>query len=96
VPNITSRAFITPEDDDVYEVVVRSDGDYEGTIYIDAIGENGANEALPLLAAATADGEKLEVDYNRIKSVRIFKDIPNRIGIRFKTPGKYSLRASVS
>lgn len=96
VPNITSRAFITPEDDDVYEVVVRSDGDYEGAIYIDAIGENGANEALPLLAAAAADGEKLEVDYNRIKSVRISKDIPSRIGIRFKTPGKYSLRASLS
>lgn len=96
VPRVAVRSFITPEDEDVYEVILRTDADHEGCVWIDAVGDNGASEALPLLGAALEDGTALPFDYNKIGPLRFQKDAPLRIGLRFKTPGKFSLRASLS
>jgi hypothetical protein len=95
-PDLRSRAFSSSQAHDLYEVVLRTDGDYEGSVWLDAIGDDGSTESIALDSAVIVDGDEIEVEQARIKSVSLRAGEVCRIQVRLKNAGKYSLRASLS
>ncbi len=95
-PNLQTRAFSQSQTNDVYELVLRSDGDYEGSVWVDAIGDDGSPEGIVLDGAEMIGRGKLEVEQARLKDVPLKAGEVCRIHVRLKNPGKYSLVASLS
>jgi hypothetical protein len=96
LPNLTARAFCESPKSDVYEVVLRSDGDYSGNVWIEALGDDGTAENIPLESAETATGKTLQVENTKVKDLQLTAEKTLRLRVKLRRPGKYSLRASLS
>lgn len=92
VPMLVSRAFRSSGDDFV-ELVLRADGDYEGNVWIEAFGDDGSSDNLPLESAEIIDSGPAEVEQSKIKDVKLAANEPVRVRLRLKQPGKYAVRA---
>jgi len=55
VPALTTRAF-SPSADETVELVLRSEGDYQGNVWIEALGDDGSSDNLPLESAEIIGG----------------------------------------
>jgi hypothetical protein len=94
VPAVETRAF-SPSNDDTVELVLRSDADYEGNVWIEGLGDDGSSENLPLESAEIIDGGPAEVEQSKIKDVKLAAGEPVRVRLRLRQPGKYAVRATL-
>jgi uncharacterized cupredoxin-like copper-binding protein len=75
---------------------LRSDGEYEGSIWLEAMGEDGSAEQIALETAELVGTGPLEVEQTKINNVRLVGNESSRLRVKLKQPGKYSLRASLT
>jgi hypothetical protein len=95
VPALETRAF-SPSNDDAVELVLRSDGDYDGNVWIEGLGDDGSSENLGLESAEIIGGGMAEVEQSKIKDVKLVAGEPLRVRLRFREPGKYAVRATLA
>lgn len=96
VPALSSRAFYPSDDDDAIELVLRADGDYEGSVWIEALGDDGSAENLLLESAEIVGVGAAEVEQSKIKNVTLVVEETVRVRLYVKQPGKYAVRATLS
>lgn len=78
-----------------YELIVRSDTEFEGPIAIHAVGEDGHPENVRLNSAALArTGDALPVDGNTVAGVSLTPSDPLRLHIELVALERRSLIAS--
>lgn len=94
-PNVITRAFSDSNVGDVYELILRSDGDYDGSIYLEGVGDDGSADQLALESAELIGGGSLEVERAKISKVILNDKDAVRLRVRLKQPGKYSLKVSL-
>jgi hypothetical protein len=95
VPALESRAF-SPAADEAVELVLRSDGDYEGNVWIEGLGDDGSSENLPLESAEIIGGGPAEVEQSKIKDMKLSAGETVRVRLRLRVPGKYAVRARLA
>jgi hypothetical protein len=95
VPALETRAF-SPSNDETVELVLRSNGDYDGNVWVEGFGDDGSSENLALESAEIVGGGSAEVEQGKIKDVKLTSGEPLRIRLRFKEPGKYAVRATLT
>lgn len=96
LPSLNTRAFSDSQKNDVYEVVLRSDGDYKGGVWIEALGDDGSAESIALQSAESSGGKLLQVEHAKINDVQLIAQKTYRLRVTLRRPGKYSLRASLA
>jgi hypothetical protein len=96
VPALSARAFCPSDNEDIVELVLRSDGDYEGNVWIEGLGDDGSAENLALESAEIAGGGHAEVEQSKIKNMKLTANQAVRVRVRLKQPGKYAVRATLS
>ncbi|MDD5199830.1 MAG: hypothetical protein PHC88_08505 [Terrimicrobiaceae bacterium] len=96
VPSLFTRAFCPSDSQDAVELVLRSDGDYEGNIWIEGLGDDGAAENLVLESAEIVGIGPAEVEQSKIKNVTLTTGQAVRVRVFLKQPGKYAVRATLS
>jgi hypothetical protein len=94
-PALMTRAF-SPSDDDTVELVLRCDGDYEGNVWIEGLGDDGSSENLPLESAEIIDSGPAEVEQSKIKDMKLAAGQTVRVRLRLRQPGKYAVRATLA
>ena len=67
-PNLTTRAFCPSDTDDIVELVLRADNDYEGNVWIEGLGDDGSSDNLPLESAEIVDAGWLRWSRTRSKT----------------------------
>lgn len=95
-PNLTTRAFCSSDADEVIELVLRTDNDYEGNVWIEGVGDDGSSNNLPLESAENVVAGPAEVEQNKIKDVKLAAGETVRFRLRLKQPGKYAVRATLA
>ena len=95
-PALTVRAFCPTGADDTFEVVLRSDGDYEGHVWIEAVGDDGSTENVPLDSAEIIGVGPVEVEQGKIKNLQLDAEHTVRLRVRPRILGKYALRATLA
>lgn len=96
VPALSARAFCPSDNEDAVELVLRADGDYEGNVWIEGLGDDGSAENLALESAEIVGVGPVEVEQSKIKGVTLAAEAPVRVRVRLKQPGKYAVRAMLS
>jgi hypothetical protein len=96
LPTLTTRAFCEAGTSDTYEIILRSDGDYEGAVWLEALGDDGSSENIALQSAELVGEGPVDVEQAKLKDLRLTAHQTCRLRVRLKRPGKYSLRASLS
>ena len=96
VPALNARAFCPSDSDEAVELVLRTDGDYDGNVWIEGVGEDGSAENLPLESAEIVGGGPAEVEQNKIKNVKLAAGESVRVRVGLKRPGKYAVRATLA
>jgi hypothetical protein len=94
-PYLNARAF-NPSDSEAIELVLRADGDYDGNVWIEGLGDDGSAENLPLESAEIIGVGPVEVEQNKIKNVKLAAEETVRLRLRAKRPGKYAIRATLA
>jgi hypothetical protein len=74
-------------------MVLRADGDYEGNVWIEALGDDGLSDNLPLESAEFIGAGPADIEQSKIKDVRLSAGVTVRVRLRLKHPGKYAVRA---
>ena len=93
VPQLTTRAYSVDSDYNSYELILRSDDDYSGAVWLEAVGEDGFSEGISL-ESAEIEGQGLrDVEYNKISEIPFRAGETVRIRVLLKRGGKYSLKA---
>lgn len=96
VPTLTSRAFVPSDGDGSIELILRTDGPYEGAVWLEALGDDGATESLVLESAEIIGGDHVEVEHSKIESVQLDCGSPVRLRLQLRQPGKYAIRARLA
>ena len=96
VPALSARAFYPSDADEEVELVLRADGDYEGSIWIEGLGDDGAAENLPLSSAEIVGVGPAEVEQSKIKNMILAAEETVRVRLRLKQSGKYAVRATLA
>jgi hypothetical protein len=89
---LSARAFPISSETEAYDVILRSDKDYSGSVHIEAIGDDSGGAALALVNASIGD-QKLAVEGARVDGLNIKADSSLRLRIKLRNPGKYAVRA---
>lgn len=95
-PTLATRAFCPSDADDVVELVLRVDNDYEGNVWIEGLGDDGSSDNLPLESAEIVDVGQAQVEQNKIKDVKLAAGETVRFRLRLRQPGKYAVRATLA
>jgi hypothetical protein len=78
----------------LYELVLRSAGDFRGTVSLQAVGEDGSAEQILVMAARTAEPPTdLAVQGGDVTGVQISAGVPLRLSVAIGEMGRRSLRA---
>lgn len=96
VPALSARAFCPSDSEGVVELVLRSDGDYEGNVSIEGLGDDGSAENLALESAEIVGVGPADVEQSKIRNVKLAADQAVRVRVRLKQSGKYAIRATLS
>jgi hypothetical protein len=96
IPSLSTRAFTPSDNEDVVELVLRANGEYQGNVWIEGIGDDGSSTNLALDSAELVGIGPADVEQNKIKNLLLSVDQPVRLRIQLKQPGKYSIRAALS
>lgn len=93
-PIIRVRSFQTG-DDGAYALVLRSAKDFEGTVRVQAVGEDGQHEDVTILTAATPEDppNPFAVSGDAIQKVKLAADTPLRINVTLDALERRSLTA---
>lgn len=95
-PVLSARAFCPSDSNDSVELVLRADGDYNGNVWIEGLGDDGSAENLPLESAEIVGVGPAEVEQSKVKNVKLTAEQAVRVRLRLKQPGKYAVRATLS
>ena len=96
VPALSARAFYPSDGDEEIELVLRADGDYDGNVWIEGLGDDGSAENLPLESAEIVGAGPAEVEQSKIKNLKLNAEETVRVRLRLKRPGKYAVRATLA
>lgn len=96
MPHLNSRAFNPSDDAEAIELVLRTDGDYEGNVWIEGLGDDGSADTLPLESAEIVGVGPADVEQGKIKNVKLPAGETVRVRLRAHQPGKYAVRATLS
>jgi hypothetical protein len=96
VPTLMTRAFCPSDGDGSHEVVLRCDGDYEGAVRLDALGDDGSAENITLESAEIVGVGTAEVEGNKIKNLAFRQGEVTRLRVRLTNRTKYALRGSLA
>lgn len=95
-PGLQSRAFLPSDGDGSYEIILRCDGEYEGNVWIEALGDDGTAENVALESARLVDGGSVEVEQSKIKNLRLKSGEVVRLRVRLKSRTRYALRGMLA
>jgi hypothetical protein len=95
-PKLTMRAFCPADDNELIELVLRADENYEGSVWIEGLGDDGSSDNLPLACAEIIGVGESEVEQNKIKNVKLTAGEAVRLRLRLRQPGKYAVRATLA
>ena len=90
---IETRAFISERDENIYELVLRSDRDLEGGVYIRAVCDGGQEIDLQIQDAQDSQGHRIQTQHNKLTGVKLKKEEPFKLSLRCAKPGKYLIGA---
>jgi hypothetical protein len=93
---LPTRSFPTTDDYSRYTMVVRSEQDYKGPIFVQAIGEDSSGIDIDI-KNATIEGTNFTVTGGRIDQVVIKKNTPTKIKLELegRSADKFSLKAMI-
>ncbi|HEV2842078.1 MAG TPA: hypothetical protein VGW39_12185 [Chthoniobacterales bacterium] len=96
IPYLRARAFNPSDSDDAIELVLRADANYDGSVWIEGLGDDGSAENLPLESAEIIGVGPVEVEQSKIKNLKLAAEETVRVRLRARRPGKYAIRATLS
>ncbi len=95
-PALKTRAFCRSDSSGLFEIVLRCDEDYQGNVWLEAVGDDGAAENIVVESAELVGVGPAEAEQSKIKNLTFKPDESIRLKVKLKAPGKFSLRATLA
>jgi hypothetical protein len=92
LPELVVRAMSTSTNS--YDLILRADDDFEGSVHVFAVGEDGGRETVQIDTATTAVGDH-EVANGTVKGISLDPDTPLRVKIVLKSNDRLALHCEL-
>jgi len=96
IPVLRTRAFYPSDGGGCFEVILRCDSDYEGNVWLEALGDDGSAESVAIESAEIIGVGPVEVEQSKIKKLKLTAEDAVRLRVRLKSRGKYALRGTLA
>jgi len=96
IPVLRSRAFYPSDGDGTIEVILRCDGDHEGSVWLEALGDDGSAENVAVESAEIIGVGPAAVEQSKIRNLKFKAEEVIRLRVRLKSRGKYALRGMLA